>query len=217
MTAPFEPAPPETEDHRDDLRRGGPLPSFYDDLAGSLAEAWRLLVRGAADRRSPFHTMQVASIRPDGWPAVRTVVLRGVDPPARTLRFHTDRRAGKLADLAADPRVQIHLYDPGRKLQLRLDGLATVHADGPLHAACWAATRPMGRACYRTPAAPGQPLDDPSVVIPEPEHADHGRDRFTVVTVRAETLDWLYLHVAGHRRARFDLTGAEPAGTWVGP
>lgn len=199
-------------------RRGAPTPPFHDDLAGSLAEAWRLLARGASDRRSPFHTMQVGTVRPDGSPAVRTVVLRGVDMDRRTLRFHTDRRASKLDDIAAQPRVALHFYDPGRRLQLRIDGVATIHADGPTHATAWAATRPMGRVCYRTPVGPGAPLPHgPVVAIPDAADADHGRDVFTVVTVEARTLDWLFLHAAGHRRAVFDLTGAAPAGRWVGP
>lgn len=197
--------------------RGAPVPAHYDDLDGSLAEAWRLMVRGAADRRSPFHTIQVATIGLDGAPSVRTVVLRGVEPAAFTLRFHTDRRSGKIAELERDPRVQLHLYDPGRKVQIRLDGLATVHAEGPRHAASWAATRPMGRACYRTPVAPGAESATPGVAIPPPVFDDDGLENFRVVAVRATTLDWLYLHALGHRRARYDLTGPAPSGRWVGP
>jgi pyridoxamine 5'-phosphate oxidase len=70
-----------------------PIPSFYDDLDGTLAEAWRLISRGVADRRSPFHHPVVATIGGDGAPQARTVILRACDPAAQRLRFHTDARS----------------------------------------------------------------------------------------------------------------------------
>ena len=38
------------------------LPSFYNDLDGTLAESWRLIARGMADRRSPFHHPTLATL-----------------------------------------------------------------------------------------------------------------------------------------------------------
>ncbi len=77
-------------------------PAFYDDLAGCLAEAWRRLEEGAA-HQSGFHTPALATIGRDGAPRLRTVVLRGVDRAARSLRVHCDARSAKAAEIAADP------------------------------------------------------------------------------------------------------------------
>jgi hypothetical protein len=95
---------------------------FYNDLDATLGELWRRLARRVADRRSGFHTVQLASIGPDGMPWVRTVVLRGVEAAARRLRVHTDRRSAKFAEPAARPAVEVCAYDPRAKIQLRLRG-----------------------------------------------------------------------------------------------
>jgi hypothetical protein len=82
-------------------------PAFYDDLPQTLRACWTLLERGAADRRSAFHTLAVATTGLDGRPRVRTVVSRRVDPPARAVRFHADSRSAKVAELRADPRLAL--------------------------------------------------------------------------------------------------------------
>ncbi len=124
-------------------------PRFYDDLDETLREAWRLLERGVTERRSPFHTPALASVREDGSPSIRTLVLRAVDRDTRTLRFHTDVRSGKFREITAQPRVALHFYDPTRKVQMRVDGRARLHKGDAIAAAAWRATRPFSRACYR--------------------------------------------------------------------
>jgi hypothetical protein len=196
----------------------GPLPPWYDDLAGSLAEAWALLVRGAADRRHPFHTPQVATIGEDGAPSLRTVVLRGVEPARRTLRFHTDARSRKARELAADPRIALHAYHPGAKIQLRVSGVATLHRDDAVAAAAWAATRPFSRACYRVAAAPGTEAGDPYAALAETvEGEEAGREAFIAVTVSVERIEFLFLAAAGHRRALFDWSAGALAARWLVP
>jgi hypothetical protein len=194
---------------------------FYDDLDGSLAEAWSRLVRGAADRRSTLHTVQIATVAPDG-PRVRTVVLRGADPAARTVRVHTDTRSEKAAQIVADPRVEICAYDQRAKIQLRLRGLATLHRDGAVAEAAWAATGPGSRVCYRAALGPGTAVAHPSEADPAPDarapaDADRGRIVFAAVTVAVQRIDWLYLAARGHRRAGFAWTGTAWQGHWLAP
>jgi pyridoxamine 5'-phosphate oxidase len=168
-----------------------PLPPWHDDLPGSLAHAWATLVRGAADRRHAFHTPSVATIGEDGGPRVRAVVLRGVEPATRTLRFHTDARSAKARELVADPRIAIHAYDAGAKLQLRLEGQATLHRHDAVAEAAWAATRPFSRACYRVATAPGTPADDPLSALTEAgEGEEAGREAFVAVGDAAPRRLW---------------------------
>jgi len=56
------------------------------------ADAFRLIARGVADRRSPFRTPTLATVGVDGRPRLRTVVLRAFDAAAR--RIVVQRRAG---------------------------------------------------------------------------------------------------------------------------
>ncbi len=193
-------------------------PAFYDDLAGCLAEAWRRLEEGAA-HQSGFHTPALATIGRDGAPRLRTVVLRGVDRTTRTLRVHCDARSAKAAEIAADPRISLHAYDPKAKIQVRIEGAARLHGEDEIARAAWAASRPMSRVCYATAPGPGTPLAAGGAYAP-PEDEDGveaGFAEFRVVVLTAARLEFLYLARQGHRRALFTWNGEEPAATWLAP
>jgi hypothetical protein len=191
-----------------------PTPDHADDLDATLAEAFRLLRRGVVDRKSPFRTLNVATVDADGAPSVRTVVLRGFDPGARLIRFHTDRRSAKVREIKRQPRVAMHGYDRGAQVQLRLAGNAVLrHADAAAEMA-WTRSAPGARACYAIQPAPGTPVPGP-VGAPMIEDEAEARAQFVLVEVQFDTLEWLWLSAAGHRRARFDWRGDAPAATWL--
>ncbi len=197
-----------------------PRPSFYDDLAETLAEAWRLIARGVADRRSPFHHPVVATAGLDGAPRARTVILRGCDVAGRVLRFHTDLRSEKAAEIAARPDVALHFYDPGAKIQLRLSGTAALHRDDQVADAAWAGSRLFSRQCYGVAPGPGTPIAaGGDFTLPEAtdEGTAAGRAHFAAVMVHVASLEWLYLAAAGHRRARFDWSSGSPQAVWLTP
>jgi pyridoxamine 5'-phosphate oxidase len=190
------------------------IPSFYNDLGETIAEAWRVVGRGVVDRKSAFHTPCVATTGLDGAPRVRTVVLRGADRAARALRFHTDQRSAKFAELTRDPRVGIMGYDAGRKIQVRLTGIAHLHAGDDIAAAAWAKSRSMSLMCYRQVEFPGVALENPnSLATPSAE----GYENFVVVAVVVQELEWLYLAHEGHRRARCTWSEAGETGCWLAP
>ena len=181
----------------------------------ALEAAFALLAHGVADRRHPFHTPTLATRGLDGAPSLRTVVLRGFDAAAWTLRFHTDRRSAKAAELTADPRAMLHGYDPATQVQLRLAGRATLHHDDALAEAAWAAMPARSRLDYAAALQPGARVADPPAA---PRDATGARANFLAAVIRVETIDWLLLAPDGHRRARFDR---DAAGTctayWIAP
>lgn len=192
---------------------------FYDDLDETLVEAWRLLEEGVTDRHSPCHTPSIATLDAEGLPSLRTVVLRAVDPPTRSLRFHTDARSSKVAEIEAQSRVALHAYHPLRKIQLRLTGLASLHREDDVARAAWEASRYFSRLCYGV--APG-----PGTAIAEAWDWQQGEDgsaeaasfaHFCAVVVQIDTLEWLYLAARGHRRARFDWRTGALSETWLVP
>lgn len=183
----------------------------WDDLDATLAEVWRFLGIGALARRSGFHHPTIATTGPDGAPRLRTMILRGVEPDIRRLRFHTDIRAAKVAEIAADPRVAVHVYDPGLKLQVRMTGTATIsHAD-PVARTAWQNSQPMSQACYGTRPAPGTPIaaggDFELPASHSPELAA-GEENFAVLRILVGAMETLYLAHGGHRRAVFAWEGA---------
>ncbi|MFK7792808.1 MAG: pyridoxamine 5'-phosphate oxidase family protein [Devosiaceae bacterium] len=180
------------------------LPAYYNDIDATREQALDLIARGVKDRRSGFHTFTVATSVHDGPPSLRTVVNRGFDMATRTLRFHTDQRSTKLAEIAANPNVAVHMYDAKQKVQMRLKALATAHQSGDLHEGAWAATRDFSRECYRVMRAPGDVIDDPSdLAFAANDKPEEGVQNFAAVTLHIQSLEWLYLAHQGHRRALF--------------
>jgi pyridoxamine 5'-phosphate oxidase len=197
-----------------------PTPSFYDDLGETLAEAWRLMARGVADRRSAFHHPALATAGADGAPEVRTVILRACDVAGRSLRFHTDQRSGKARELAANPRAALHFYDPGSKIQLRAAGRAALHANDAVADAAWAGSRPISRQVYGVMPGPGAEIASGGafrMIDGEGAEDAPGRANFMAVVLEVQRLEWLYLAAAGHRRALFTWDGGTLRSAWLSP
>ena len=190
-----------------------PRPAHADDLDAARGWGFAQWARGVADRRSPFHTPTLATIGRDGAPRLRTLVLRGFDVATRSLRLHTDARAEKVLEIAAEPRVSLHGYDPGQRVQIRLEGRATLHTDDALGDAGWAASRDFSRMCYAIDPGPGMPVGAP---LPAPLDPEAGRPHFAVIRLEFHRMEWLWLAAEGHRRARFTW-GETPTAAWLVP
>jgi len=193
-------------------------PAFYDDLHLSLAEAWRLLADGVVNAASAFHQPVLASTALDGRADARVAVLRGVDAGQRELRFNSDVRTGKIAELTADPRAMVVAYDASSKVQLRLSGTVAVHHGDALARETWAATRKYSRRGYRLAQQPGSVLPAPQDADFQPaQDYDCGAAHFGVLRFTATQLEWLFLNAGGHRRAQYRWTGADWQGQWLAP
>jgi hypothetical protein len=184
---------------------------FYDDLDLSLAEAERLIAEGVCNRNSPAHSPVVATIDPDGRPTQRVMILRQVDWQARLLRFHTDIRAKKAGELAANSDTSILFYNPDAKIQLRLQGAARTEVDSEIAERAWASSTNFARRCYLAESAPGGETEAPTSGLPkmiegrQPTDVElvPGRSNFAVLLFTFEQIEWLYLVNSGHRRARW--------------
>jgi pyridoxamine 5'-phosphate oxidase len=202
----------------DQPQNGNPAP-HYNDLDGSFAAAKAMLSRGVADRRSSCHTPTIASIGLNGRPRLRTVVLRAFDHEAVMLRFNTDIRAEKWAELQRDPRISVHAYDPGAKVQLRIDGLASLHSDDSTAQTAWDGSRSFSQACYGVLPGPGSAMSEgDAFALPvNPQEIAAGRAHFGTVRIAATSIEWLYLAHAGHRRAIFAPVECIWRGRWLTP
>lgn len=192
-------------------------PAHYFDLAAVERAAWEMLASGAEDRRHPFHQTTVATVCAEGLPRARTVVLRGVDRARRTLRFHTDTRSAKFAELGARPDCVLLFYDHGAKVQVRARGAARLHVGDELTAALWRQMREMSKECYRQPVAPGTPVGEPGGALAGGLLPDEdGYRHFVAAVVSVAEIEWLYLAAAGHRRALLRYGDGEAA-SWLAP
>lgn len=194
-----------------------------EHLPAILAQAWALLVRGGADRKSPLHTPVVCSVDADGLPQARVMVLRKADPTAATLRFHTDARSPKVLQLNGKP-VSVLAYHPGEQQQLRICGTARIGTDDAVVDGIWDQSTLFARRCYLAQMAPGTPLPGPASGLPawiegqQPtaEQIAPARPNFAVLWVDVTAIDWLHLANSGHRRALFRSADGW-AGEWRAP
>lgn len=110
-----------------------------DAIANDPLAQFRAWQAEAAVRRPGEPTaMALATVTPDGAPAARMVLLKGVDE--RGFVFYTNYESEKARDLAANPRVALLFYwsDLGR--QVRVSG--TVARARPEETAVYFASRP---------------------------------------------------------------------------
>jgi pyridoxamine 5'-phosphate oxidase len=197
------------------LRGDEPFPDHHNDLAATLKFSWQMLGRGVQDRRSAFHTPVLATQSADG-PQARVLVLRACDLATRTLTFYTDIRSAKLPELERDPRAALTFYDAARKVQLRINGICTVHTADTLSHQRWTASRPSSLRCFAG-AQPRAVSQVPTSGLPqalegrEPELAEleAAERHFAVLVVAVQRLEWLHLHTRGQRRAAFAWTGTD--------
>lgn len=174
------------------------------------AAAWYQLARAATDRSHAWRTPVLATVDSSGGtPAAdaRTVVLREVDATSHTLLLFTDARARKVRQSRGNRNGTLVFWSPALGWQLRCEATLEVDASGPAVSSRWAAIRQSPAAHdYLSPLAPGAPLADAPPAGAQREH-------FAVVTAAVQAIDWLELHPAGHRRARFSAAGA----CWLQP
>ncbi len=194
---------------------------MFTTLEDVRADAENRLIEAGRSRHTPMHTPVVGT---QGG-AMRVMVLREYDPHTRTLRFHTDARSPKCAEIGAGAPVGVLAYDPAEKIQIRLRGQGRIETDTPLADEAWDESTTFARRCYLAEDAPGHAVADPTSGLPDwvegikpgEDQVAPARENFAVLLIKVETIDWLYLANSGHRRAQFDLTGDDIAGEWVIP
>lgn len=108
-------------------------PSHADfDSKESLAP-WRSPLSRALHRNRAqafCRFLQLATVRPDGTPANRTVVFRGFAPKGNQLMFISDRRSEKTDQIGHNPNAEACWYFTKTREQFRISGqLQVVTAD----------------------------------------------------------------------------------------
>lgn len=174
-------------------------------------DCWARLLNGAIKSRDPFHTPYVATLS-NGEVNMRTVVLRKAFPLLKELRFHTDIRSNKWKELEANNTISALFYDASARIQLRVKGKAILHFKNEITTEAWQKTVLSSRRCYLTELSPSSFTDLPtsglSAEIEQEnftlEESEVGEKHFGIVSIHVETMEWLWLNHAGHRRAFFD-------------
>ena len=191
---------------------------FYNSLELTLLEAENLISDGVENSKSMFHTPVLSSFV-EKTISTRTVVLREFDSKNRTLRFHTDSRSGKIEELKENSISSVHGYDPDLKVQIRLKGKTSLHIDNEISKKAWAESREMSKMCYSVKDSPGNKISSPEPfdLIKEEIDIELGYNNFAVLHFSYDSLEFLFLKGAGHRRSLFDWSSNQLKSSWLIP
>ena len=191
---------------------------FNNTLELNLLEAENLISDGVENSKSMFHTPVLSSFV-EKTISTRTVVLREFDSKNRTLRFHTDSRSGKIEELKENSISSVHGYDPDLKVQIRLKGKTSLHIDNEISKKAWAESREMSKMCYSVKDSPGNKISSPEPfdLIKEEIDIELGYNNFAVLHFSYDSLEFLFLKGAGHRRSLFDWSSDQLESSWLIP
>ena len=191
---------------------------FYNSLELTLLEAENLISDGVENSKSMFHTPVLSSFV-EKTISTRTVVLREFNSKKRTLRFHTDNRSGKIEELKENSISSVHGYDPDLKVQIRLKGKTSLHIDNEISKKAWAESREMSKMCYSVKDSPGNKISSPEPfdLIKEEIDIELGYNNFAVLHFSYDSLEFLFLKGAGHRRSLFDWSSDQLESSWLIP
>ncbi len=185
------------------------MDDWHERLGTTRARVWASLARGVADRHAPARHPTLATAGRAGWPEARTVVLRGVSECAGVVEIHTDTRSGKVAELMAEPRASLHVWDPRQKLQIRLRLTIRVLSGADV-AEAWGRVPDAARKSYGGEPPPGAAIAEPSMHRAEPTAAC-----FAILEGQVQEIETLVL-AEPHRRALFLRTDGWRGG-WLAP
>lgn len=174
-------------------------------------DCWNRLENGAIKSKDPFHTSCIATLN-NGEVNIRTVVLRKAFPILRVLHFHTDIRSKKWKELDINNSISGLFYDSTSRIQLRIKGKVKLHFNDEITLEAWQKTTLSSRRCYLTYASPSSFAEIPTSGLSDHfekenftiEESEIGKQNFGIISVHVESIDWLWLNHAGHRRAYFD-------------
>lgn len=184
---------------------------------------WKALKRGADDPTHPMHLLTMATVGPDGRPSARLMINRGTDQIGAVARlwFHTDSHTPKVGEMHVAPFACLTAWDPANGIHLRLHGRVTLHQHDECSRRHWEQLSSAAQWLYSAPdeqadnsrpptAAPepaAPPSEPPDLRLPRDKRqlphklTARERERFVVVEVRIETVDWLQATLTEQRRA----------------
>ena len=160
---------------------------------------WRSTIARALHRNRSLPNaryLQLATIRPNGYPANRTVVFRGFGP-ANQLQIVTDARSEKFAQISHHPYGEACWYFPKTREQFRLLGSLVLIQLGGLTEAqtlrqhAWQALSDGARSQFMWPD-PGAPRATQGFA-PAPPDPTKPPDHFCLVLLEPMQVDHLEL------------------------
>ncbi|WP_437185785.1 pyridoxamine 5'-phosphate oxidase family protein [Planctomicrobium sp. SH668] len=175
-----------------------------------LTHGWRLPILGTVFENRPIQ---------------RIVVLREVARASCRIDAYTDVRSPKVDQIRFNPSVSWLFYDTTSRVQLSLEGGATLHVDDATADEHWLRANVTNRLGYLGVVPPGSRSATPSVNLPAElqgrvptmEETETGRANFAVISCEVTAMDLLFINRSGNIRVRLERSGRDWQGCWLEP
>ena len=181
----------------------------FSDLSEFLDQAWSLLTRGVVDAKFASRNPTFSTISDEGFPTMRTVVLRRANRVSNCLEIHTDLKTNKVVSLKKSNFAGLHFWIPKAKFQIRASVVVDILTGSKVEDQ-WNKIPIQSRVSYGSKPSPGIEVNGPFDYQKLPK-----QDNFAVLRCDIRALDLLYLG-ALHQRALYK-TGNPAISTWVAP
>jgi len=174
-----------------------PIPDHADQRA-----LWQRVLEGfqaitaSGKAVSAFRWLTLSTIGTDGVDA-RTVVCRDFDIEQLCFTFFSDKRAPKIRQIEANPKVHALFFDPTTLLQIRCAATANILPAGTKRTAHWESVSPRAQADYLGKRAPGEHIGMAADHELLPDVSD---TYFAAISCQIARLDILQLGRDGHQR-----------------
>ncbi|MBD1823278.1 pyridoxamine 5'-phosphate oxidase family protein [Cyanobacteria bacterium FACHB-DQ100] len=179
---------------------------------------WRSILAGALHRNRslPYaRYVQLATVRPDGRPANRTIVFRGFLDDTNQLKFVSDDRSEKPKHIEHCPWAEVCWYFPNTREQFRIAGKLSLidhtNSDQRLQTArqqIWQELSDSARTQFAW-AHPGQPrAGDETFSPPAPSPSDP-LQQFCLLLLNPTDVDHLELRGNPQNRYQYHLNSED--------
>ncbi|MCG2460821.1 pyridoxamine 5'-phosphate oxidase family protein [Flavobacteriaceae bacterium F89] len=121
------------------------------------------LTDGVSQNGHPFRYGTLATVGVDSIARLRTVVIRGVSEELN-ITFYTDRRSKKVTHIKENKKVSLLLFNPDKMMQVKIEGVARIHADTVSLNEIWERLSGEAKKDYTTVRPPGSSLKSPEMV-----------------------------------------------------
>ena len=181
------------------------------------AKVWidQALTAAVRDPKDAWHLGTLTYLA-DG-PMAKTVIWRGWEARAATLRCFTDTRSGKWAALRQDPRAALLLYCPQRGVQFSAQARATLQTNTATTQALYADLSDQQRTDYQSRAAPGARNGCHTWPGAKEIDASLAARHFGLVCLELGAFDFVSLHREGHQRVAGESYGDAAGWCWRVP
>lgn len=139
-----------------------PLPDELPENPFPIFQSWLDEAWARKDQPNP-HAMALATCTPDGFPSVRMVLCKGIDPEHGYVVFYSNRKSRKGRELAANPRASVCFHWDHVERQVRMEGVVVESPDSESDA--YFATRPWESRVGAWASEQSQPIESRAAMM----------------------------------------------------